>query len=49
MKIIKVSTVPQSLDLLLKGQLHYLQQYFEVVAVSGEGEHLTHVAERDGV
>lgn len=49
LKLIRTSTIPLSLDLLLKGQLAYLQQHFEVVAVSGPGEHLTNVAQREGV
>lgn len=48
-KVIRTSTVPMSLDLLLKGQLAYLNQYFDVVAVSGRGTHLSRVAERESV
>ena len=48
-KLIRTSTVPISLDYLLKGQLRFLNQHFEVVAVSGEDEHLRTVAEREQV
>lgn len=48
-KIIRTTTVPISLDYLLKGQLRFLNQYFEVVAVSGEDEHLRLVAKREQV
>lgn len=48
-KLLRTSTVPISLDYLLKGQLHFLNQHFEVVAVSGEDEHLRRVAEREQV
>lgn len=48
-KLIRTSTIAMSLDLLLKGQLAYLNQYFEVVAVSGRDSHLDAVAEREGV
>lgn len=48
-KLIRISTVPVSLDYLLKGQLRFLNQYFEVIAVSGEGIHLQTVAERENV
>lgn len=48
-KIIRTTTVSISLDYLLKGQLRFLNQYFEVVAVSGEDEHLRTVAEREQV
>ena len=48
-KLIRTSTVALSLDFLLKGQLAFLNQYFEVIAVSGEDEHLRTVAEREKV
>lgn len=48
-KIIRTSTVALSLDFLLKGQLAFLNQYFEVIAVSGEDKHLRTVAEREKV
>lgn len=48
-KIIRISTVALSLDFLLKGQLAFLSQHFEVVAVSGDDEHLRIVAQREGV
>lgn len=48
-KLIRTSTVAMSLDFLLKGQLAFLQQHYEVVAVSGEDEHLRTVAEREKV
>jgi len=38
-----------SLDILLKGQLAYLNQKFEVIAVSGQDAHLETVAKREGV
>lgn len=48
-KLIRTSTVALSLDFLIKGQLAFLNQYFEVIAVSGADEHLTVVAEREKV
>jgi len=48
-KIIRTATVAMSLDILLKGQLAYLNQKFEVIAVSGQDEHLDTVANREGV
>ena len=48
-KIIRTSTVPISLDLLLKGQLHYLNQFYNVKAVSGKGKNLENVKNREGV
>jgi glycosyltransferase involved in cell wall biosynthesis len=38
-----------SLDILLKGQLAFLKNYYEVVAVSGKDSHLDRVARREGV
>lgn len=48
-KLIRTATVAMSLDILLKGQLAYLNQKFEVIAVSGQDAHLETVAKREGV
>jgi len=48
-KLIRTSTVAMSLDLLLKGQLAFLNEYFNVIAVSGEDYHLLQVIEREKV
>lgn len=48
-KLLRTSTVPVSLNHLLKGQLRFLNQHFEVVAVSGEDAHLQAVAEREQI
>lgn len=48
-KIIRLSTVPVSLNILLKGQLKFLNNYFIVHAVSGKGQDLEEVAKREGV
>ena len=48
-KIIKTSTVPESLDTFCKGQLKMLSDYFEIVAVSSPGERLEQLKEREGV
>lgn len=48
-KIIRTSTIGMSLNLLLKGQLRFLNQHFEVVGISSEGEDLEIVREREGV
>ena len=48
-KLFRISTVPMSLNLLLKGQLGYLNHYFDVTAISGEGEDLQMVKQREGV
>lgn len=48
-KVIKTSTVPQSLNGLLKGQLKFLNSFFEVIALSGYNEKLEEVKNREGV
>ena len=46
-KVIRISTVPLSLHLLLQGQLKMLAETYEVLAVSSSGEELHKVAERE--
>ncbi|MDO4186112.1 MAG: glycosyltransferase family 4 protein [Bacteroidales bacterium] len=48
-KVLRISTIPLSLDILLKGQLRMLAEHYEVVAVSSPGPELQKVAEREGV
>lgn len=48
-KLIRVTTSDISLDLLLKGQLRFLNQYYEVVGVSSNTGLLADVAKREGV
>lgn len=48
-KLIRTSTVAMSLDYLLKGQLAFLKNNYEVIAVSGSDEHLEAVAVREQV
>lgn len=48
-KIIRTATVALSLDYLLKGQLAFLNERYEIVAVSGQDAHLENVAKREGV
>lgn len=48
-KLIRISTVPISLSLLLKGQLKYLNKYYQVVAVSSDGKELKEVEIRENV
>ncbi|MBN8621541.1 MAG: glycosyltransferase family 4 protein [Flavobacteriales bacterium] len=49
MKLFRISTVPISLNILLKGQLKYLNQFYEVTAISGAGKDLDEVREREEV
>lgn len=39
-KLIRITTVPLSLEKLLEGQLAYMQDYFEVTAVSADAQRL---------
>lgn len=48
-KIIRISTVPISLESLLKGQLKMLNEHYEVIAVSSPGKALDTVRQREGV
>jgi glycosyltransferase involved in cell wall biosynthesis len=48
-KIIRVSTIPMSLNIFCRGQLKMLSYYYEVVAVSSPGEDLREIREREGV
>lgn len=49
MKLFRTSTIPLSLNVLLKGQLKFLSQKFEVTAISGAGKDLEEIKEREGV
>lgn len=48
-KLIRISTVPLSLNLLLRGQLRMLAEHYEVVAVSSPGPDLDETGQREGV
>lgn len=48
-KIIRTATVAMSLNILLKGQLRYLNQFFDVLAVSGYDADLETVKNREEV
>jgi len=50
LKVLRVSTVPIYMNIVLKGQLNYLNQFFEVIAVTGYHEkHFNDVLEREKV
>lgn len=48
-KLFRISTIPTSLESLLKGQLRMLNEYYEVVAVSSPGKEMAVLREREGV
>jgi len=47
--LVRIATIPMSLNLLLKGQLHFLNKYYRVIAISSRGEDLKEVEEREQV
>ena len=49
LKLIRTSTIPASLENLLKGQLKMLSKYYNVLAVSSPGDDMETIEERDGV
>lgn len=48
-KIIRVTTVASSLKILLKGQLSYMNQFYDVIGVSSKDPVLAEVTEIEGV
>lgn len=48
-KLVRTSTVPLSLSVLLKGQLAFLNHYYEVTGVSSNGEELDMVRDREKI
>jgi glycosyltransferase involved in cell wall biosynthesis len=49
-KLVRITTVPQSLKILLKGQLKFMSNNgFDVIGVSSEGQELLDVKEQEGV
>lgn len=48
-KLIRITTVPQSLRGLLRGQLRFMSDYYEVVGISSPGEILDEVQKNEGV
>lgn len=48
-KLIRITTVPISLKLLLKDQLKYMNKYFDVIAISSSGKELQEVEGSQGV
>ena len=48
-KLIRITTVPQSLAILLKGQLGFMNKYFNVIGVSSSSTLLQEVEKSEGV
>ena len=48
-KIVRITTVPGSMKDLLKGQLGFINQYFEVIGISSDGDALNDVRKNEGI
>lgn len=48
-KLVRIATIPLSLNILLKGQLAFLANHFKIIAVASPGEDLQVVKEREDV
>jgi len=48
-KLFRLTTIPLSLDILLNGQLAFLNKYFDVTAISSPGDELNSVHKREQV
>ncbi|EDP69726.1 glycosyl transferase, group 1 [Flavobacteriales bacterium ALC-1] len=48
-KIIRITTVPVSLGTLLKGQLKFMSNHYEIIGISSEGEALNKVNRNEGI
>ena len=47
-KLIRITTIPDSIQSLLRGQLRFMEQYYEVVAVSSRGERFEKMLREQG-
>lgn len=48
-KLIRITTVPLSLDKILDGQLSFMNDHYEVIAISSEKDYLIRCAKNEGV
>lgn len=48
-KLIRITTIPLSLEKLLEGQLHFMSEFYEVTAISSEKERLEEFGIREEV
>ena len=49
-KLVRITTVPVSMNIILKGQLTFMNQYFNVIGVTGyDKKHFNEVAKREGI
>lgn len=48
-KIIRITTVPQSLETLLEGQLAFMRKHYDVIAISSNEEKMKLISKSEGV
>lgn len=48
-KLIRITTVPISLDKLLTGQLKFMNSFYNVIAISSDSEALKKISQKEGV
>lgn len=48
-KLFRIATISMSLDVLLKGQLRFLSNHFEIVGVASGRQELNRVSQREGI
>lgn len=48
-KLVRITTVPMSLNKLLENQLSYMNNHYKVIAVSSDKEKLVEVGKKEGV
>jgi glycosyltransferase involved in cell wall biosynthesis len=48
-KVIRTSTIPGSLKILLKGQLKFINNYFDVIAITSGGKEFKELIENEGI
>lgn len=48
-KLVRIATISLSINVLLKGQLNFLSQYFKIIAISGKDKLLDEVSIREKV
>ena len=48
-QLIRIATVPLSLDKLLSGQMQFMNSFYEVIAISSEKKYLKRVGEKEKV
>lgn len=48
-KLVRITTIPDSLKVLLKGQLKFMNQHYDVIGVSGNGDAMEYLRQNEGI